>query len=93
MQPNYAVVKRRKESPGKTFRMGVIERCPNNPLMQLCLHLHLLAALQRKLWMMYLTVGNEGPQELQNISSADSSLTPMNYDVGSVLSVTHNKGS
>lgn len=70
VQPNYAVVKRRKESPGKTFRMGLMERCPNNPLSTSAP----TCSTPRKDDV--LEVENEEPQELQNTSSADSSLTP-----------------
>ena len=72
MQPNYAVVKRRKESPGKTFRMGLMKRCPNNPLSTAAP----TCSTPKKVVDDVLEVENEEPQELQNTSSADSSLIP-----------------
>ena len=72
VQPNYAVVKRLKESPGKTFRMSLVERCPNNPLSTSAP----TCSTPKIVVDDVLEVENEEPQELQNTSSADSSLTP-----------------
>ena len=72
MQPNYAVVKSRKESPGKTSRMGLMERCPDNALSTSAP----TCSTPKKVVDDVLEVENEEPRELQNKSSADSSLTP-----------------